>query len=207
MKRILSFLSALVFAVSALAQSPREIIVRMEAEMDKHADEGIILTLDTKVPILGTVTMRIHSRGEKARSDTKMMGQQITTWTDGDTEWTYTSKTHTVTITSVAGSKSAENGDVALLSGIADGYDVTLTKETADAWYIACRRSASNTDKDAPGKMDLVVAKGTYYPKSLKTKVKGLTVTMHDVSFGVSEKYVTFNLNDYPGAVVEDKRD
>ena len=207
MKRILSFLSAMMFAVSALAQSPREIIVRMEAEMDKHADEGIILTLDTKVPILGTVTMRIHSRGEKSRSDISMKGQQVTSWTDGVTQWTYTSRTNTVTIAPVVGSEAAENGDMALLTGINDGYDATLAKETDDAWHIECRKSASNADKDAPKKIELVVDKGTYHPRSLKTKVKGLTVTMRDVSFGVSEKYVTFNLNDYPGAVVEDERD
>ena len=29
---------------------------------------------------------------------------------------------------------------------------------------------------------------------------------MRDVSFGVSEDYVTFRLSDYPGATVEDER-
>ena len=54
--------------------------------------------------------------------------------------------------------------------------------------------------------MDLVVAKGTYYPISLSTKQSGITVTMRDVTFGVSDKQVTFNIADYPGVKVKDER-
>lgn len=54
--------------------------------------------------------------------------------------------------------------------------------------------------------MDLVVAKGTYHPVSLRARVSGITVTMRDLSFNVSEKQVTLNKADYPGAVIVDNR-
>lgn len=54
--------------------------------------------------------------------------------------------------------------------------------------------------------MELVVAKGTYYPVSLCTKMMGVTMTLRDVTFGVSDEQVTFNPADYPGVTVKDER-
>ena len=54
--------------------------------------------------------------------------------------------------------------------------------------------------------MDLVVAKGTYWPVSLSTSVTAATMTMRDLSFGVTEKQVTFDEKDYPGVKIVDKR-
>lgn len=61
------------------------------------------------------------------------------------------------------------------------------------AWYLQCKKIKTNTNKDDPKTMGLVVAKGTYHPISLSAKVSGITVTMCDLSFNVSEKQVTFN--------------
>ena len=36
--------------------------------------------------------------------------------------------------------------------------------------------------------------------------MKGVTVTMRDLTYGVSEKQVTFNAADHPGANIIDKR-
>jgi hypothetical protein len=54
--------------------------------------------------------------------------------------------------------------------------------------------------------MDLVVAKGTYWPVSLTTSVTAASVTLRDISFGVTEQQVTFNEKDYPGVKIVDKR-
>ena len=54
--------------------------------------------------------------------------------------------------------------------------------------------------------MNLVVAKGTFYPVSLSAKMSGITMTMRDLSYGVTEAQVTFNPADYPDATIEDKR-
>ena len=43
-------------------------------------------------------------------------------------------------------------------------------------------------------------------PVSFKVKMKGVTMNMHDFSFGVTEKEVIFDTANYPGATIEDKR-
>lgn len=163
------------------------------------------MTVDAKVPILGTMTTKTYSLGDKARIEATMMGVNIITWTDGNTSWTYNSKDNEVEINKHEESAETE-GDAEMFDGITDGYDVTIDKETATTWNILCNRSKSNKDKDAPKKMELVVAKGTYMPVSLKTKISGIGITMRNISFGVTEKQVTFNAKDYPGVTIVDKR-
>ena len=206
MKRLMTFLSAIAFAVVAFAQTPEEIIAKMEAEIDKHEAEGIIMTIDIKIPIIGTMTTKAYTLGDKMRVEGSMMGVSLVTWTNGVTEWTWDSKKNEIEIKKEDPKKKTEEADAAMFSGITDGYDVTLKKETADAWYFLCKKSKTNTDKDDPKSIDLVVAKGTYYPVSLKAKLSGVTMTLRDVSFGVTEQQVTFNPKDYPTATIVDKR-
>ena len=51
-----------------------------------------------------------------------------------------------------------------------------------------------------------MVEKRTYNPLSLTTKMKGVTLTMRDLSFNVTEKQVTFDQKNYPDAKIVDKR-
>lgn len=206
MKRLMTFLAAVAFAVGAFAQTAEEIIARMEAEMDKHEADGIIMSMDIKIPILGTMSSKAYALGDKMRVEGKTLGVSIITWSDGVTEWTYDSKKNEVEIKKEDPKKKEEESEAEMFSGITEGYDVSLQKETADAWYILCKKSKNNTEKDDPKTMNLVVAKGTYYPISLKAKASGVTVTLHDVSFGVTEQQVTFNPKDYPTATIVDKR-
>ena len=207
MKKILSlFIFFFTSAVITVAQTAPEIISRMEAEMNAHEKDGIIMTIDTKIPVLGTMTVKTHAIDKKMRMDADMMGVQVITWMDGETEWVYNSKSNTVEIKKADATKKDESSDAEMFEDITDGYDVSIAKETADAWYILCKKSKTNKDKDAPKSMDLVVAKGTFYPKSLSTKLSGVTLTLRDISFGVSEAQVTFDSKDYPGVTIEDKR-
>ena len=49
--------------------------------------------------------------------------------------------------------------------------------------------------------------KGTYLPIQLSARMSLLvTMTLHDISFGVTEEQVTFNPADYPGVKIKDKR-
>ncbi len=205
LKKLFSVLCFLGMAGVLVAQTPKEILSRMDAEMDKHDKEGIIMTVDAKAPILGTMTTKTYTLGDKARVEANIMGVDIITWTDGKTSWTYNSKKNEVEISKQKGSSESE-GDAEMFNGISKGYDVTIDKETAKTWELLCKKSKSNKDKDAPKKMELVVAKGTYMPISLKTKISGIGITMRNISFGVTEKQVTFNANDYPGATIIDKR-
>lgn len=195
-------------SVMALAQTPQEIVSRMEEAMEKHEKEGLVMTMDIKIPILGTMSTKTYVLGDKYKSEGGMMGVKIVTWSDGTTTWTYDGKKDEITIEDTAHAKPDENkGDTEMFTGVADGYDVSLKKETDDAWYLLCKKSKDNKEKDDPKTMDLVVAKGTYYPVSISAKVSGVSVKIYDVSFGVSDKQVTFNKADYPRATIVDKRD
>ena len=199
--------AALLLSVMALAQTPQEIVSRMEEAMEKHEKEGIVMTMDIKIPILGTMSTKTYVLGDKYKSEGGMMGVKIVTWSDGTTTWTYDGKKDEITIEDTAHAKPDENkGDTEMFTGVADGYDVSLKKETDDAWYLLCKKSKDNKEKDDPKTMDLVVAKGTYYPVSISAKVSGVSVKIYDVSFGVSDKQVTFNKADYPRATIVDKR-
>lgn len=204
MKRLFSIICFIAMAGIAVAQTPQEIISRMETELNKHENEGVIMTVDVKVPLLGTMTTKTYTLGNKTRAEVEMMGVNVITWTDGKSSWTYNSKKNEVEIAQMK-TESEPEGDMEMFNGITDGYDVSIAKETAKEWNLVCKRSKSNKDKDAPKKMELVVAKGTYMPVSLKTKLSGMTLTMRGFSFGVSEKQVTFNANDFPGVTIIDK--
>ena len=208
-KLLLSILSIFVWTLAAQAQTPQEIVSRMEAELEKFDEnQGVAMTLDIKVPILGTMTTQCYNLGDKTRMEANTMGVKVITWDDGETEWTYTDKTNTVTIEKVkqSSSSSSAEGDMDMFDDILDGYDVSLKKEDAKAWYIRCKKKKGNADKDAPKSMDIAVRKSDYFPLSLSATLSGVTMTMRNFSFGVTEKQVTFNLADYPGATVEDKR-
>lgn len=208
MKKLFSIIAFIAMAAVAVAQTPEEIISRMEAEMAKHDEkEGLAMTLEMKIPILGTFSSRNYTLGDKYRIEVSEDGKQTITWSDGQTDWNYDSEKNQVEIKKhEVKEKTETEGDAKMFNGITDGYDVKLDKETSDTWQFICKRSKSNPDKDAPKKMTLVVAKGTYMPVSLSASVPLMTITMRDLSYGVTEEQVTFNPKNYPNATIVDKR-
>ena len=207
MKRIFALLLTLVCSIPALAQTAEEIVARMDQEMNKTVKEKVAFTMEMKIPILGTMSSRNYVYGDKMKMEGKMMGEKVVMFSDGKTDWTYNSKENTIEIENAKPSEdSKKDADMDMLEGITTGYDVSIKKETDTAWYIHCKKSASNTEKDDPKTMDLVVRKSNYIPISVSTKMKGVTVTLKDFAFNVTEKQVTFNQADYPGAKVVDKR-
>ena len=208
MKKLLSIITFIVFGALAIAQTPQQIVSQMETELEKHESDGVVMDIDVKIPILGTMTTKTYTLGDKARIEGEAMGVKVITWTDGKTTWTYNSKKNEVEIDKTSEDASASEGDMEMFSGITEGYDVTIDKETSTEWYLLCKKSKSksNKDKDTPKKMNLVVAKKTYMPKSLSVKFSGMTMTMRNISFGVTEKQVTFNANDYPSVTIVNKQ-
>ena len=206
MKRFFAIFAALAVAISASAQTAEEILTRMEQIFDKHGTDSLCMIMDMKIPILGTMTTRAWTLGNKTRIDAKVMGKQMITWSDGTTEWTYNEAKNELEIADDKGKTSEDSGDAEMFTGVADGYDVSIKKETADSWTIQCKKSKSNTNKDDPKSMEVVVAKGTYYPISLSAKMSGVKVTMREISFDVTEEQVTFYPEKYSGAKVIDKR-
>ena len=208
MKRFFALLTACILAVAAYAQTAEEIIARMDAAMEQvSAENGFRMTMDIKIPILGTMSSNAWSLGDKMRLEAEMMGKKLVTWQDGQTEWTYDSSENTITIENQDKTKkSDEKENMKMFQSATEGYDVSIAKENADSWTIKCKKNRSNTNKDDPKNMEIVVAKGTFYPVSLSAKVDLVTVTMRNLQFNVTEQEVTFNQADYPGVTIIDKR-
>jgi outer membrane lipoprotein-sorting protein len=207
MRRFVVWLAACLLSLTAFAQTPEEIVNRMEETMDKLEVSGTVMTMDIKIPILGTMSTKAWNRGDKTRIEGEMKGVKVVTFIDGDTEWEYNSSENKVRIKRHDTTKeSSEESNAKLFDTISEGYDVSLNKETATAWHLRCKKSRNNTHKDDPKTIDLVVDKDTYYPVSLSTKVSGITVVLRDLGFDVTEKQVTFNPADYPGATIIDER-
>ena len=203
-KVLLVAVTALMSVLTLSAQTTDEIISRMDAEFEKHRSEGLVMTMDIKIILVGNISTTIRSLGDKYCARTADSG--IVTWGDGETTWTYDADKNELTIDHASKSSSVESGADDMFSGITKGYDVKLQSETDKAWYFKCKKSKSNKDKDDPKKMDLVVEKGTYYPISLTAKAAIAIISIHDVSFGVTEEQVTFDPAAYPNAKVIDKR-
>ena len=206
MKRIFTTIIAIAMAIAAFAQTPEEIVSLMEQEMSKHEKDGLSMVLDVKLPILGTLSTKSYVLGQKSRWEATMQGKTIIYWNDGNSEWSYDCDAKKIVVkkTSVKSDNSGNNKE--LLDNISNGYDLSLTKETNNTWYIHCKKAKGNNDSDAPKSMDLAISKATHYPLSISTKVKGIATTMRDFGFGVTEKQVTFNPADYPDATIVDER-
>ena len=209
MKKILYILVTLVLSsVSVFAQTPEEIIAQMDQVMEKHeAKDGFAMVMEMKIPILGSFASAVKSWGDKMRMEIDVKGEQMITYIDGDTEWNYNVKEKVIKIKKRdVTKKSKEEENMKMFQSATEGYDVSISKETDKAWFLRCKKNRSNTNKDDPKNMDLVIAKGTYMPISLSAKVSGITITMRDLDFNVTEKDVTFNQADYPGVKVVDER-
>lgn len=208
MKKLIAIISFIAMATATMAQTAEEIVTRMEAEMSKHNEsEGFAMTMDIKMIIIGTMSSRSYVLGDKMRIEANRDGKDFVTWSDGKTEWSYDSEKNEIEITNAKPKeKTNTDGDTKLFKDITVGYDIKIDKETATEWHIRCKRSRSNPDKDAPKRMDLVVAKETYWPVSLSTSVTAASVTMRDISFGVTEEQVTFNPKEFPEATIVDNR-
>ena len=208
MKKLIAIISFIALATAAMAQTAEEIVSRMEAEMSKHNEsEGFAMTMDIKMIFIGTISSRSYVLGDKMRIEANRDGKDFVTWSDGKTDWSYDPEKNEIEITNAKPKQKSEtDGDTKLFKDITAGYDIKIDKETATEWHIRCKRLRSNPDKDAPKRMDLVVAKETYWPVSLSTSVTAASVTMRDISFGVTEEQVTYNPKEFPNATIVDKR-
>lgn len=204
MKKVFTFFAALLTATALFAQTAEEIVARMDEVTDQFEAEGFSMIMDMKIPIVGTFSTTMYTLGDKYKASITIMGKELITWSDGKTNWEYDASKNVITITN-ATSSDAE-GSMNTLNGITDGYDVKLKKETADAWHIQCTKSKTNTNKDDPKKMDLVVAKSTYLPISHTVTIDGVKVVLHDFAKGVTEEEVTFDPSRYPTAEIKDER-
>ena len=206
MKKFFTLILGCLMATAAFAQTAEEIVARMDEVMDQEKDKGMIMTMDMKIPILGTFSTTAYTLGEKMRAEIEEAGSKLITWMDETTSWTYNVTKNEIEIENRKSESSEAEDNASMLSDVTAGYSVSIKKQTADAWYITCKKLKTNTNKDDPKTMDLVVAKDSYMPVSLSATVSLVTVTLRNFSFSVSESQVTFNPANYPGATIIDKR-
>lgn len=208
MKRFIIALTAVLLCAAGLyAQTPEEILEKMNKVMDRGETEGMAMTMTMKIPILGSMPTRMYTVGGKSKAEMTAMGHTLLVWEEAGTTWTYDQDKNELTIDydAPAASSDAEEG-LGLLGDVDDGYDVKLQKETADAWLIVCKKNKTNTDKDAPKKIEVSVYKDSYMLKEMKAGMKGVTMILSDVEFGVDEKDVTFDMSKFQNATIVDKR-
>lgn len=209
MKRKLSFLlMTVMLMVGAVvnAQTPDQIVQRMSKELDRANTEGFQMDFGMKMPIVGWVMTHTWVSGNKYKIETKIQDKHSIIWTDATTRWDYNVQDNIITISNKGQAEGGSDTNLSLMSGVTDGYDVKLKKETADAWYLECKKQRSNKDKDAPKKMDFIVSKTTYLPIKMSTKVSVFTISMENISLGVKESEVTFNPAKYPNVKIVDNR-
>ena len=208
MKKFIISALFLALSLTAFAQTATEIVERMDKKISAFDEkDGVGFVMEMKIPILGTFSAKTESRGDKLRMEMQKGDVHSINWSDGTTQWDYDVTKNEIVITNVDKKKDSKTeGDAELFKGICDGYDVSLDKETDKFWFIKCKKSKTNMEKDDPKTMDLIVEKGTYNPKSLSAKLKGITITMRDLAYEIPESRVTFNPADYPTAIIVDKR-
>ena len=211
MRKILCTFLALVWASATFAQTGLEIVNRMNEMLASHESDGTRFYIDIKMPIVGSISTKAMSLGDKARMDFEVSEIKVITYMDKTTQWMYTPGNNEVTIigaTAKSNNPAVDSAmDMGMFDDVADGYDISIKSENLVKWELACKKKRSNKDKDAPKNITIEVRKETYQPLSFSTKVMGVSLTMRDFSFGVTEDQVTFNPDDYPGIIITDKRE
>ncbi len=202
-------LMAALVALVAWAQTPEEILAKMSEAMDGKEKGGMAMTMDMKIPIMGTMSMRMYTLGKKSKMETTLKGHLVTMWDDGEIIRTYNGEDNLITMEdSTSGGDVSSDADenLGLAKSVTKGYDVKLVKETADAWYFACKKQKTNKEKDAPKNIELSVWKDSYCLRELNTSMKGVKMTLRDVTYNITEEDVTFDESRFPNAEVIDKR-
>lgn len=211
MKRIfliICFVGAVAASMNLSAQTPEEVVERMNAEFRKGDSLGMSFDFLMSIPILGEFRATNYTLGDKLRVDVFAKDNKNINWSDGTTEWTYDSEKNEVRITKAKPKENNSNsGDKNLVTGVSEGYDLSFDKKTNDkVWYITCKKNKSNKEKDDPKRIDLAVSKADYSTIYMKTKAKGIGISMENFKVGVTEAQVTFNPADYPDATIIDER-
>lgn len=211
MKRIfliVCFIGATLASMNLRAQTPEEVVERMNAEFRKGDSLGMSFDFAMSIPLLGEFRTTNYILGNKMKIDMSDKSKTKISWSDGTTDWEYDSEKNEVKITNAKPKENNDNaGNTGLVTGVSEGYDLSFDRKTDDeVWYIVCKKNKSNKDKDDPKRIDLAVFKADYSTIYMKTKAKGIGISMENFKMGVTEAQVTFNPADYPNAKIIDER-
>ena len=123
MKRFLLTVAAL-FAVTALfAQTNEEILARMDAELATLDSNGFSMIMELKIPILGSYSTNMYTRGNKTKALVDVKGEKTILWSDSVTDWEYDVNKNELTISNAKSSKSSSDDSMsAVLTMSGQGY-------------------------------------------------------------------------------------
>ena len=208
MKRLLCFAIAFLSATVTFAQTGLEIVTRMNQRMSDRQSEGMCMSADVKIPVMGTVTTKTYAYGNKRRMDVESSKINTITFIDDTLQWTYVKGSSEVVLTNLNIGKRSDNPgtDTGMFDDIPDAYDITIKSQNAVKWELQCKRKKNIDDDDYPKHLTLEVRKETFEPISMNFKVMGISMSMHHIIFGIPESKVTFNPDDFPGVTVIDQR-
>ena len=208
MKRLLCFAIAFLSATVTFAQTGLEIVTRMNQRMSDRQSEGMCMSADVKIPVMGTVTTKTYAYGNKRRMDVESSKINTITFIDDTLQWTYVKGSTEVVLTNLNIGKRSDNPgtDTGMFDDIPDAYDITIKSQNAVKWELQCKRKKNIDDDDYPKHLTLEVRKETFEPISMNFKVMGISMSMHHIIFGIPESKVTFNPDDFPGITVSDQR-
>lgn len=208
MKRLLCFAIAFLSATVTFAQTGLEIVTRMNQRMSDRQSEGMCMSADVKIPVMGTVTTKTYAYGNKRRMDVESSKINTITFIDDTLQWTYVKGSTEVVLTNLNIGKRSDNPgtDTGMFDDIPDAYDITIKSQNAVKWELQCKRKKNIDDDDYPKHLTLEVRKETFEPISMNFKVMGISMSMHHIIFGIPESKVTFNPDDFPGVTVIDQR-
>ena len=74
------------------AQTPEEVVERMNAELRKADSLGMTFDFVMSIPILGEFKSTNYTLGDKLRVDLIDKDKKTINWSDGTTEWEYDSE-------------------------------------------------------------------------------------------------------------------
>ena len=172
--------------------------------------EGVKMEMDVKASIaILSVNMHITnlSKGEKSKMimQTSVLGKTLYSeeGCDGVQGWTYErndlskNKRDTLTIFPSTGLES----DYSVEMDTYDDYQNAKMKLKDGVYEIVLSKPKSD---DVPTKTTVRIDAETFYPTQMQIKDSGATITIkiNEISFGVADKDLDFNIANYPDAVV-----
>ena len=150
MKRFLSFAIAFLSATITFAQTGAEIVDRMNQRLSDRKADGIAMSVDVKIPIVGTVTTKTYSLGKKTRLEIESSKINTITFIDDTLQWTYVPGSSEVLLTNIRPGNANASGnpgmDAGMFDDIPEGYDITIKSQNSVKWELQCKRKKSNKD-------------------------------------------------------------
>ena len=188
-----------------------EVLKKSQEKMSSPDGTEMEMTVDVTLMVkLTGMKIKCSEKGNKLRlnMESKVMGQEVMVETgfDGYQEWRYIhrkdkdDKAMRDTLTIIKTTKKPKNEH----SVNFDVYkDYKTAKIKIDGKYYAITLTRP-VEKDSPSKMVMLIDKDNYRFHEMKTKVKGITMTMRMTKFkyGVNDDVFVLDMKQFPNAVV-----